>query len=494
VAEEVKHKLGLGFEFIGEQRVKNIAEPLAVYRVLLEGSPPVAAARARSRLRLGPWLGAGGILLAAIIAGLTWGLHWREQALPLSPPAAPAIAPDAPSLAVLPFANMSNDAAFDYFADGVTETLIAGLSRSSEIRVIARTSSDAYKGKAEDIRQIGKELGARYIVEGSVQKGSGKVRIVAQLIDATTGDHVWADRYDREGSDALTLQDEVTEKIVASLAGDQGLIKKKEYEQAWGKDRANLEEYDYYLRGHQLFYRFTKDDTLQAIKIWQEGLAKFPDSSLLRIEIAWGYYQLVYGGWSSDVAGDYRRAFGLAQEGLAGKSVPPVARTVGHFLMAYLQVEYKKDWDKGLQEREMTLALAPNDPVALASMSEIAIRAGRPDDAIASLSRDIAWDPNYEFSSPEMRLGWAYFVKGDYKTALSHLKLDRNDDPVWTWPFLAATYAQLGMTAEARATVAKIRAANPSVTLAFMAQVFSYRDETVQQRFIDALRKAGLPE
>jgi len=162
--------------------------------------------------------------------------------------------------------------------------------------------------------------------------------------------------------------------------------------------------------------------------------------------------------------------------------------------MVYLQVEYKKDWDRGLQERDLTLALSPNDPVAIASMSEIAIRAGKTDEAIASLTRDIAWDPAYVFAAPQAHLGWAYFVKGEYQTALDHLKQDKTDDPIWSWSFLAATYAELGMMTEARATTAKMRQANPAISLALLKQLFSYRDEAVQRRFIDALRKAGLPE
>jgi TolB-like protein len=473
--------------------VKNIAEPVAVYRVRLDVVLARRAIGARLLLRR-QWAVAATVIVLLVAGVGAWNFYLRDQVSSSSVESRPAVAVAAPTLAVLPFANMSGDPALDYFADGVTETLITGLSRSPQIRVIARTSSDAYKGKSEDIRQIGRELGARYLLEGSVQKGSEKLRIVAQLIDAGTGDHVWAERYDREGSDALALQDEITEKIVASLAGDSGLIKKKDYEQAWGKDRASLEEYDYYLRGHQLFLRFTKEDTLEAIAVWQDGLQKFPDSGLLRIKLGWGYYQLVYGGWSTDVSGDYKRAFDFAEDGLGGTSVPPMARAVGHWLLAYLQVEYKKDWDRGLQEREATLALSPNDPVAIAAMSEIAIRAGRPDDAIASLTRDIGWNRNHVFESPEFRLGWAYFVKGEYETALEHLLQERNSDPVWTLPLLAATYAEMGMTTEARATVAKIREANPTVAVALLGELFSHRDGAVTERFVKALRKAGLPE
>jgi TolB-like protein/class 3 adenylate cyclase len=487
VYNQVKNKVGVGFESLGKYQVKNIAEPVSVYRVLIAGTskrPRVLLWLARLSRRRGV-VGALTALVLLAAGGLAaWYLQPRETLPPNS----------FPTIAVLPFANMSSDPALGYFADGVTETIISGLSRSPQIRVTARTSTDAYKGKAADIRQIGQELGAHYVLEGSVQKGSDKVRIVAQLIDASTGDHVWADRYDREGGDALALQDDVTERIVASLAGEVGLIKKHEYERAWGKDSASVEEYDYYLRGHQLFMQFTKESTLQAIALWQEGLERFPDSALLRVKLGWGYYQLTYGGWSTDVGGDLQRAFDLSGQGLASKSLSPVARLNGHQLMAFLQLVYKKDYDQALKEREVALALAPNDPLIVGSMAEVAIQAGRPDDAIASLSRDIPRDSDDLFSSPYYRLGFAYFVKGDYQKALEYLKQERHEDPVNKLPFLAATYAELGAMDEARAAVAKIRAANPAVSLELIREVWPLRDKADTERLADALRKAGLPE
>ena len=495
VAENVKNKLGIGFEFLGEHQVKNIAEPVAVYRVAMDGAPPPSIARKRNSRRTVLWLGtAAAAALVIAIGAVLLSTNVHQEAKTTLPPPPPPIVAGAPTLAVLPFQNMSSDPSLQYFADGVTETLIAELARSPEIRVIARTSSDAYKGKTEDIRQIGRELAARYVVEGSVQKSTDKVRIVAQLIDATTGEHVWAERYDHEGSDALALQDEVNEKIVGTIAGDDGLIKKREYETAWGKDRSNLEEYDYYLRGHQLFSNFTKDDTLKAIAVWKEGLAKFPASSLLRVKLGWGYDQLIYGGWSDDIAGDSKRSFDITEQALASRDISPLARAMGHWLMAWLQLNYKRDFDRALQERQIALALSPNDPIVIATMGQMAIQAGKPDEAIASLTRDIPWDLNSPFASPYYGLGFAYFVKADYPKALEYLKQERNEDPLNTLVFLAATYAELGSLDEAHAVVAKIRAANPSITLELTREVWPLRTEADTERLIGALRKAGLPE
>ena len=496
VAREVEKTLSFGFEAMGEQRVKNLAEPISVYRVQLDAKRPQRQ-RIPASLTRAPWRIA--IVAVAVVAFAAAVAVWNTR-LPsassssTAPSALPAVTGAAPLLAVLPFSNLSGDPDLDYFADGVTETLTAALSRLSDIRVIARTSSEAYKGKSMDVRQIGRELGTHYVLEGSVQKSKDKVRIIAQLIDARTGDHVWADRYDGEGTDALALQDEVTEKIAVSLAGGESLLRKKEYERAWGKDHASLDEYDFYLRGEKLSYEYTKESTLQSIETFQEGLRKYPQSGLLRAVLGWGYYQLVYGGWSSDIDGDHKRAFQSGQEALGSPNVPPIAQAGAHALMAYLQLEYKKDWDRAWQEREIFVALQPNDQAYIAMGAEIAIRAGRPDDAIAALTRDIPWDANSLWSSPKLRLGWAYFVKGDYKTALEQMKEERNTDPIWTLPFLAATYAELGLMTEARDTVKKIREANPAVSLALIAQVFSNRDQAVTDRLVGALRNAGLPE
>lgn len=494
VVDHLGNKLPLDFTDLGAHQVKNLAKPVHAWQVRLDGSPlhrgrPTNTARKRS------WLVAASIAVAALAAGMIWVLYPRDIAVLTHTTQPPLSQVAAQSVAVLPFTNVSGDPALDYFADGVTETLTAGLSRSPAIRVIARTSAAAYKGKAVDVRQIGRELGAQFILEGSVQKGADKVRIVAQLIDTATGDHVWSDRYDGEAADALALQDEVAEMVIGSVGGNHGLIRKQEYEQAWGKDQANLDEYDYFLRGQQLFSRFTKEDTLRALAVWQEGLARNQGSGLLRIVVGWAHFQLFYGGWSEAPDADLQRAFELVEQGLATRPLPPIGKYNGHLLRAWLQVYHKKDWDQAWHERDIVLALNPNDASTIVSMAELAIQSGQPDEAIASLSREgISWDTSYIFSSPHVHFGMAYFMKGEYQTALEHLQREPNLDPLYTLAFLAATYAELGQLEEARATARKILAGNANATLALMRAVWPFRREADSERLIGALRKAGLPE
>ena len=199
----------------------------------------------------------------------------------------PEVLSTVPSVAVLPFDDLSADQNLGYLGDGVAEDIITALSRFPDSAVVARTSSFTYKGKTVDIRQVGKELGVGYVVEGSVRKDGSKLRIVSQLIDTRNGEHVWAERYDRSGVDPWALQDEVTEMIVSAMTGEKGALKKAQYRRAWGKAATTLEEYDYYLRGHDQFMKYTKEGIERSGEIWREGLAKFPTSPLIKVKLGW---------------------------------------------------------------------------------------------------------------------------------------------------------------------------------------------------------------
>ena len=275
VAKEVEKKLAFGFEPMGEQKVKNIAEPVQAFRVKLDGVPVKRMAPISPKRTL-PWAAA----LAAAVAVLA--ALWFAVPKPADRPQALATIP---SIAVLPFDNMGSDPALNYFGDGVAEDIITMLARIPDLAVIARNSSFTYKGKATDVRMIGRDLGVDYVLEGSVRKEADKVRIVAQLVNAKTGQHVWAEHFDKTGTDPWALQDEVTGKIIGALTGERGQLKRAQYRNAWGKDAANLEEYDYYLRGHDVFMQFTPEGNRQAGQIWEQGLKKFPDSALLQVKL-----------------------------------------------------------------------------------------------------------------------------------------------------------------------------------------------------------------
>jgi adenylate cyclase len=324
VCDHVKNKLALGFESLGDHQVRNIAEPVTVYRVAIKAHDATGGRPPNKR----PW-------------------HAK------------------PAVAVLPFDNMSGDPAISYFSDGVTEDIISMLSRLPDLAVIARNSTFAYKGRAVDVRQLGRELAVDYVLEGSVRKAHEKVRIVAQLVDTRSGQHVWAERYDNEGSDPWALQDEVTAKIVASLSGERGQVRQAEYKQAWGKDTASLQEYDYYLRGHEIYMQAeAAAEHDRAGAIWQEGFAKFPESSLLRVKLAWFHLTRALSFWSDDVAADYRRAGELGRQVLSSENLAPHTRRLAHWLMAFVHCR-EGDFARAREDTETAFALAPYDAFML---------------------------------------------------------------------------------------------------------------------------------
>ena len=485
VAKEVDKKLDFSFVAMGNQKVKNIDEPIPVF--LVKTDPPTRT----------PWLSAGRARnsslirnsgLAAALIAVTLGAAWRWHQDHSTPKLS-----GSPTVAVLPLANMSSDPDLQYFADGMTETMIESLAKSPEIRVVARTSSDAFKGKQADIREIGKELNAQFLLEGSVQKGPDRVRIVAQLIDAKAGNHVWTERYDRESSNPLALQDEIAKSVVLSIAGDEGLIKRAQEQDAWAKETSSLEEYDYYLRGHELLYRLTPSATEQAIKIYEQGLDKYPSSALLKVKLGWGYYQRVYGGWSTDIKSDYSRAAEFVQAGLREKNVTPLAKKMGHYFLAFYNLELKGDYDEALREVDITLKLAPADPSVICNMGIVSIGSGRPDFAISLAERILDLRSDFVWNSPHFVLGRAFFVKGDYRRAAEYLK-DAPQDAATSLPFLAASYAKLGDMDVAKQLMGKARTGLPHLSVSLMHQLYPNRDPEVLVRQDDALRLAGLPE
>jgi class 3 adenylate cyclase/TolB-like protein len=300
VAREVEKKLAFGFEAMGEHRVKNIAEPIRVFRVKLDGT---VARRKRPSTRVSyRYIAAAIGLIALLAAGTAW--YGLRQ---------PAALAGEPSIAVLPFANMSGDPAQDYLGSGIAEDLITMLSSFPSLRVVSRTSSFVYD-KPVKVQQVGADLKMNYVIEGSVRRSGNNVRVTAQLIDASTGEHVWASRYDEEGSDVAALQDDVANRIYATVAGLKGEIRTKEEADAWTKSAPSLEEYDYYLRGHQLFFRFNKEDNAKARQIWQEGLEKFPDSALLQTKIAFSYILDIQNEWTDNPWRDTELAWKFATQ------------------------------------------------------------------------------------------------------------------------------------------------------------------------------------
>ena len=472
---------------VGDQHVKNIAEPVPVYRVLIDGAAAAPARRARfSRQRA---LAAAAVILLVLLgAAGAWYTF-----LGLGPASTPVTASGVPSLAVLPFVNMSGDPAQDYLGPGVAESIITVLSSFPSIRVISRTSSFIYD-KPVKVQQVAEDLGVSYVLEGSVQKAAQGVRITAQLIDARTGDHIWANRYEEEGEDVAVLQENVANRIYESVAGLRGQIRKEEERAAWQKSPPSLGEYDYYLRGHQPFFEFTAESNERARRIWQEGLAKYPDSALIKIKLAWTYRVAIGKGWSADPKSDLEIAWKLATEAQGKESKSKFETFLCHWLMAQLYQLHNGDFERSIAEARIAAEMVPNDPFSRADNAEMLARAGHADEAIVWLEDALRHDPkplDWYFSN----LALAYYLAGRPEDAIAVFAEHKIP---WATPILAAAEVRSGKLDDARAHIAEFIKQNPSWTIKVEANFPAGQQPSMVPEllgpYLDDLRKAGVPE
>jgi TolB-like protein/tetratricopeptide (TPR) repeat protein len=404
-------------------------------------------------------------------------------------PSTPEVSSTVPSLAVLPFADLSADQNLGYLGDGVAEDIITALSKFPDLVVVARSSSFTYKGKAVDVRQVGKDLGVSYVVEGSVRKDGDKLRIVAQLIDAKTGEHVWAERFDRSGMDPWALQDEIIGMIVSAMTGEYGALKQTQYRQAWGKDATTLEEYDYYLRGHEEFMQFTKEGIERSGEIWREGLAKFPSSPLLKVKLGWYHITRAVHFFSDDPSADYREAGDLVRLVLANEHLSPEVAKLANWLKSCVLV-YERDFDGALAAANKSAALAPYDTSMLSRLIMVLLQAGWTDQALQWADQVAARDPALGWSYNHRR-GWAYLMLDRFAEAAQALtQTEFNDAHL----LLAIAYVRLGRMDDARAEVVKMMKINPAITLQLWRLGHSFRDPAILDRFALDLVQSGLPE
>ena len=408
------------------------------------GAPPWPIAR----WAIGPRQLAVLVAVALVVVSGAWfALQWLK-----SPPTL-EVSSTVPAVAVLPFNDLSTDSeVLGYFGDGVAEDIITARSRFPDLVVVARNSSSfAYKGKAVDMRQVGKELGVGYVVEGSVRKEGEIFWIISQLIDTRNGEHVWAERFDRSGMDPWALQDEVTGKIVSAMTGEKGALKQAQYRQAWGKDATTLEEYDYYLRGHEEFMKFTKEGIDRSGEIWRKGLAKFPSSPLLKVKLGWYHMIRAMNFVSDDPPADIRKAGGLARQVLANEHLSPQVARLANWRMSYVLAQ-EKDFDGALAAADRTVALAPHDMFVLSDLMLILVQVGRPDQALQWGDQAAARDPALGWSYNYGR-GWAHLVRGRFGEAANALRQTEYND---AHLLLAIAYVRLDRSADARAEVAKM--------------------------------------
>ena len=507
VRDQVLDKLNFTFEDLGAQQVKNIARPVEVFRVDLGGATPQVQIRdrgdgqrlARSTSRRW-WLGAAFVALLAIGATTAWYIQSSRTTRGEVAYTAPAtMLPNRPSLAVLPFENLGDSSENSYFADGMTDDIITDLSKLSGILVVARNSSWTYKGKSVKVQQVAKDLGVRYVLEGSVRREGDTVRINAQLVDALGGQHLWAERYDGSLRDVFALQDKVIRQIVAALAVSLTHDEQTTLELA---ETRNPQAYDAVLRGWSHYRQGSEDETNKAIALFEEAIALDPGYARAHAALAAASWRIVQSFWESTTEGGYQRAFDRMQAALVKAMRQPNA--LAHAVSAEFLSKQGR-YEEAFTEIGQAMALAPSDPANYLSKARILNATGRAAEAEESVRWAMRLDPVY---TPEYlrTLAMSLFNQQRYAEAvgtlerLVALKTDVPDD----YTTLIASLGHLGSVSgipEAIRTFNELAVSAGYNTMTvqmyggwwWYGDIFNY-DPAYRDRLMEGLRKAGVPE
>jgi TolB-like protein/DNA-binding winged helix-turn-helix (wHTH) protein len=420
----------------------------------------------------------------ALIAGIVLTarhLWFRPQAPSASIQATAPPLPDIPSIAVLPFANLSRDPDQEYFSDGITDDLITDLSRLPNLFVIARTSSFAYKGKAETVQQVGRELGVKYVLEGSVRRAGDQVRINVQLVDAITGNQVWAQRHDRQLRDIFKLQDEIVRGLITTLGLQLALLEKGVVVPQRTK---NLDAYDFYLRGFQLFAEGTPAAFASSINMFEKAVAIDPDYA--DAYAALGFARWLDYGWQWDT---HPRALDRAEE-LARRAISlDDSNSLAYSVLGWVAA-WKGRSNEAIANGRRAAALDPNSWFACLTLSGLSIVSGKPHEALAYAQKAMRLDPKH----PErysLYVGEAYISMGRYQEALDALKTAPVTNPS-VHLSLIYTYTELGREQDARAEAAELLRLVPRFSVEEFRKTTPVWDPPFQQHYLDDLRKAGL--
>jgi adenylate cyclase len=397
--------------------------------------------------------------------------------------------PDNPSIAVLPFQSMSADPEQEYFADGIVEELITALSRFRQLFVVARNSSFAYKGRAVDIKQIGRELGARYVLEGSVRKGGNRVRIIGQLIDALTGAHLWADRFEGAIDDMFDLQDRVTASVVGAIAPK---VEQAEIERARSKPTENLNAYDLYLRALPHYRAFTRTGSDEVLRLLRRAIELDPDYVLAKAMVAYWLLQRDNQGYTVSQT-EFDESVRLAREALdAGRDDPRILMMAG-YVLAYLA----HDWEAAIAALDLALSLNGNSAEVWRMSGWVRVLAGDPRSGAEHLSRAMQLSPrDPNITRALAGLAVANMMLGEYDAALRFGRQALQEMPrnVIAHRVVAASLSLLGRTEEAHQAMRALLATEPDATMSQFRNITPYRDAEFVERYHRALREAGMPE
>jgi adenylate cyclase len=406
----------------------------------------------------------------------------RKAGLPDKPSLA---LPDKPSIAVLPFNNMSGDPEQEYFSDGITEEIITALSKIPKIFVIARNSSFTYKGKAVNVQQLERELGVRYVLQGSVRKSGDKIRITAQLVDTTTGGHLWAERYDRELTEIFTLQDEITKKILSAL---QIKLTEGEIARWFETGTKSLEAFLAALKGRDFFHRQDREGNSIARNLFQEAIDHDPNYAIAYSYLARTHHMDMWLRTSKSPKESIKQAMKLAQKAIALDA----SLADAHSILGYIYT-LTRQHEKAIAAGYKAVELAPGSDITKYALGISLHYFGRREEAITLIKQAIRLNP----MPPSVyfhHLGMAYYHSGKYEEAISAFKktLQLSPNHQWANLGLAATYSLMGREKEAREAASEALRINPQVTIGRLAKISPYKNQEDIDRMVTALRNAGL--
>ena len=395
--------------------------------------------------------------------------------------------PNRPSIAVLPLQNMSGDPEQEYFADGISEDVITDLSKISGLFVIARNSSFAFRGKSIKVQDIARDLGVAYVVEGSVRKAGNRVRITAQLIDGSSGGHVWAERYDRDLTDIFDVQDEVTGEILAALKVHLTPDERRRVE---SRVTSSLEAHDRFLRGRQLFWQTSREAIAQAQTLFEEAIRLDPDFCLAHAYLAFTHTQQAINRWSANPEGSLERAKELVERAL---TLDPT-KAEAYYVRGIVHLWQQKDVDQAIADAERAIALDPNFARGYGLLGAALHYAGRSEEALERLATMARLDPHHPPLYQHF-VAQALFALGRFEDAVRALKarLARQPDSDVSRVLLAACYGYLGRAEDARAEWQEALRVNPGYSIEHRRQILPYRNPADFERVVLGLQKAGLP-
>jgi TolB-like protein/class 3 adenylate cyclase/Tfp pilus assembly protein PilF len=479
---EVRGKLDVGIDDLGDQELKNIPEPVRVYRVLTAPDEVQAGRRRwnfRSRRQR---LAAASLSLFLVIAAAALGWYWMSPSEPESSGLAGSVKP---TIAVLPFTNLSRDPEEEYFSDGITDDIITDLSKFRDLQVIASNSIRAYKGKDVSVEEVARSLGIRYVLEGSIRRIDDRVRINAQLVDGYSGRHLWADRYDEAIEHIFDLQERITRNIVRALAVR---LTAEEQKRVFTSPTDNLTAYDLVMRGRKLRARLKRSDNFEARRMYRKAIELDNNYAEAYAGLGHTHYNAILFGWTGTPGADFQKARDLAQRAIGLDA----SSAYGQALLGLLYMNERK-YDLAVVSLERAIAINPNDAGILGWQGVVLLWSGFPDGAILVMEAARRFDP---FLSPDKTaaLGLAYYLKGRFDDAAKLLEpmLGYNPDFAYGQQVLAATYGRMGRTEDARRAADEVRRLSPFFSREAFTKHSLFRDSADAALFAEGLRLAGL--